>query len=424
MWILCDCDNFYASCERVFAPDLIGKPVVILSNNDGCIIARSKEAKALNIDMGVPFYQIKDILAKNGVAVFSSNYTLYGDLSRRVMSLLSQYSDRFYQYSIDEGFLDMSDFSSSDYILQLARECRQKITRGVGIPVTLGIAPTKTLAKMASKFGKKFKGYGGVCMIDTEEKRQKALELFPIEDVWGIGHRSLEKLKYHGVHTAKDFADKKPQWVRSMFTITGYRTWLELHGIDAISVEELPQKKSICTSRSFSDEGLCKCEDVETAVANFASRCAEKLRHQHSVCKLITVFAYTSRFRTDVPSDMINATIPFMVATNDTREIIKVARGVIRQHWNPNVTYHYKKAGVILSEITSDKVVEQNLFDTTDRIKQHRLNKAVDRINRTRGFPSVRVASQFVSKRFRLKREYLSRCYTTNLAELLRVRSR
>lgn len=423
MWLLCDCDNFYASCERVFRPDLIGKPVVILSNNDGCVVARSKEAKALGVEMGVPLYQVKDFLVKNDVAIFSSNYTLYGDLSRRVMSLLSNYSDKFYQYSIDEGFLDMSGFSN-EQIMQMARECRHKITKGTGIPVTLGIGPTKTLAKMASKFGKKYKGYGGVCMIDTEEKRLKALGMFPIEDVWGIGRRSLEKLAYCGVKTAKDFADKKPQWVRQMFKLPGYRTWLELNGTSCIDVEELPEKKSICTSRSFSDEGINKLEDLESAVANFASRCAEKLRAQHSVCKLITVFAYTSRFRTDVPGDVIYMTIPLEVATNDTREMVKVATGVIRSNWKNNVSpiYHYKKAGVILSEISSDKAIEQSLFDPTDRKKQHRLNKIIDMINRKHGYPSVRVGTQFYSKRSQLKREYISHRYTTNLAEIMKVK--
>ncbi len=422
MWLLCDCDNFYASCERVFRPDLNGKPVVILSNNDGCIIARSKEAKAMGIKMGTPLYQVKDFLERNDVAIFSSNYTLYGDLSHRVMSLLSQYSDKFYQYSIDEGFLDMSGFESDDKILELARECRSKITRGVGIPVTLGIAPTKTLAKMASKYGKKYKGYHGVCMINTEEKRLKALGNFPVEDVWGIGHRTLEKLQYYGISTAKDFADKNPNWVRQMFKITGYRTWLELNGVSCIDVEELPEKQSICTSRSFADQGLCKLEDLEAAVANFASRSAEKLRQQHSVCKLITVFAYTSRFRTDLPSNVINVTVPFMVATNDTREMIKAATSVIRGHWNPNVLFYYKKAGVILSEISSDKVVEQNLFDTVDRPKQHKLNAVVDRINQGHGYPVLKSAIQYYSKRSQLKRSYLSQRYTTNLAELLKVK--
>lgn len=423
MWLLCDCDNFYASCERVFRPDLVGKPVVILSNNDGCIIARSKEAKALGIKMGTPLYQVKDFLEKNGVAIFSSNYTLYGDLSRRVMSLLSKYSDKFYQYSIDEGFLDMGGYSSSEEIMRLARQCREEITRGTGVPVTLGIAPTKTLAKMASRYGKNYKGYGGVCMIDTEEKRLKALEKFPIEDVWGIGRRTLEKLNYYGVHTAKDFVDKPGAWVKRMFHITGYRTWLELRGESCIDIEQLPEKQSICTSRSFSDEGINKLSDLEAAVANFASRCAEKLRAQHSVSQLITIFAYTSRFRTDVPSNVINATVAFPVATNDTREMVKMAVNVIRAHWDKRVDYHYKKAGVILSEISSDKVVEQNLFDKVDRKKQYRLNAVVDRINLRHGYQSVRTATQFLSKRSQLKREYISPCYTTNLAELLRIKS-
>lgn len=258
-------------------------------------------------------------------------------------------------------------------------------------------------------------------MIDTEEKRKKALELFPIEDVWGIGRRISEKLKYYGVKTAKDFAEKKPEWVRRQFSITGYRTWLELNGKDAIDIEDLPEKKSICTSRSFADQGLCEQKDLEVAVANYASRCAEKLRDQHSVCKLITVFAYTSRFRTDLPSHYINVSIPFAVATNDTSEIVGIAVDVIRHSWQNNANYYYKKAGVILSEISSDKVVEQNLFDKKDRQKLRKLNAIVDRINKKRGNPTVRVATLYASKRFKLKREYLSRCYSTSLAELIRI---
>ena len=230
---LVDCNNFYCSCERVFHPDLIGKPVVVLSNNDGCVIARSNEAKALGLKMGDPFYQVKDMLEKNNVAVFSSNYNLYGDMSKRVMSLLSRYTPKLTQYSIDEAFLD---FSGMDNLQEYGKEIVRRIVKGTGIPVSLGIAPTKTLAKMASKYAKKYKGYEGVCLIDTDEKREKALKLFEIGDVWGIGHRNTKKLEYYGIKSARDLTQKSASWVQKELSVTGLRTWKELQGESCISI--------------------------------------------------------------------------------------------------------------------------------------------------------------------------------------------
>ena len=262
---LADCNNFYCSCERVFRPDLIGKPVVVLSNNDGCVIARSEEAKALGYKMGDPFYQVKEKLEAEGVAIFSSNYTLYGSLSNRVMSMLSHYSPHIDQYSIDESFFEVDSsmaerffqkypkenetFQNEDSLLhQYGARISADVLRAVGIPISIGIAETKTLAKIGSKFAKKYKGYQGCCLIDTDERRHKALSLFPIEDVWGIGRQISRKLDYMGIRTAAQFADKKESWVRSHFNITTVRTWKELNGESCISIEELPQKKSICTA--------------------------------------------------------------------------------------------------------------------------------------------------------------------------------
>ena len=251
---LADCNNFYCSCERVFHPNLRDKPVVVLSNNDGCVVARSEESKRLGIKMGVPFYQVRDLLDKNGVAVFSSNYNLYGDMSSRVMSMLSSYFPKIYVYSIDEAFLDLSDIEDIDSVVELSRKTVKAIYKGVGIPVSLGIAPTKTLAKMASVYAKKHKGYKGVCVIDTDEKREKALKLFPIKDVWGIGRKHSKKLEYNGVKTAWDFIQKPEGWVRREMSITGLRTWKELRGESSIEIEDELYKKSICTSRSFPNE--------------------------------------------------------------------------------------------------------------------------------------------------------------------------
>lgn len=310
---LADCNNFYCSCERVFRPDLTGKPVVVLSNNDGCVIARSEEAKALGYKMGDPFYQVKEKLEAEGVAIFSSNYTLYGSLSNRVMSMLSHYSPRIDQYSIDESFFEADESMAKVFFREHTEDhptlFNKKITidelsekpdsllhrygskisadvlRAVGIPISVGIAETKTLAKIGSKFAKKYKGFQGCCLIDTDERRHKALSLFPVEDVWGIGRQIARKLDYMGIRTAAQFADKKESWVRSHFNITTLRTWKELNGESCISIEELPQKKSICTSRSFANEGITDKNVIEEAVANFAVRCTEKLRRQGSLTR-------------------------------------------------------------------------------------------------------------------------------------------
>ena len=344
MIALADCNNFFCSCERVFQPSLRNKPVIVLSNNDGCVIARSNESKALGIKMGQPFYQVKKLVEKNEVAVFSSNYTLYGDMSRRVMSLLSTYAPSIDIYSIDEAFLDFTGIAEGDELKQYAEDMVRHIKKGTGIPISLGIAPTKTLAKVASKFAKKYKAYNGVCMIDTEEKRKKALQHFDISDVWGIGRKASKKLQYHGIKTAWDFVQKSQTWVRNILTITGERTWRELRGESCIETEELPHKKSICTSRSFPDRGLNKLSDVEEAVANFAAQCSRKLREQHTVCKSITLFAYTSRFRSDLQQDYIHKTINLEVPTNNIQELVALAVTALRDNWKGD-EYLYKKAG-------------------------------------------------------------------------------
>lgn len=415
---LADCNNFYCSCERVFHPDLIGKPVVVLSNNDGCVIARSEESKALGIKMGEAFYQVKEKLEQNNVAVFSSNYNLYGDMSRRVMSLLAKYSPKIDVYSIDEAFLDFSGMNTSETFIEYCREMVRHIHKGTGIPISLGIAPTKTLAKMASKFAKKHKGYKGVCLIDTDEKREKALKLFPVEDVWGIGYRSVERLHSQGIKTAWDLTQKSESWIKRELTITGVRTWRELRGESCISTEELPHKQSICTSRSFAEQGLNRLADIEEAIANFAAQCARKLREQHTVCNSITIFLHTSRFREDVPQSYIYHSINLQVPTNNQQELISYAVKMLRANWKEGI-FHYKKAGVIVWGICRDDAIQGNLFDTVNRSKQADLAKAIDAINRKNGHNKIRVAVQGDEKGWQLKREYISQQYTTNLDEVI-----
>ena len=447
---LADCNNFYCSCERVFRPDLIGKPVVVLSTNDGCVIARSEEAKALGYKMGDPFYQVKEKLEAEGVAIFSSNYTLYGSLSNRVMSMLSHYSPHIDQYSIDESFFDVDQsmaerffqdnlkendtFLNNESLLhQYGARISADVLRAVGIPISIGIAETKTLAKIGSKFAKKYKGYQGCCLIDTDERRHKALSLFPIKDVWGIGRQISRKLDYMGIRTAAQFADKKESWVRSHFNITTVRTWKELNGESCISIEELPQKKSICTSRSFAGEGISDKDVVEEAVANFAVRCAEKLRHQGSVCQGITVFAWTSRFNENVPEYTIHDSLTLPIATNAQEEIVGATLSILRAKYpklmadsrpdRPDMSFHFKKAGVILWQISPDHPRQQDLFDTIDRSRQKALMEAIDAINRKNGYGTIRQAVQGNGCQFDLKREYMSKRFTTDIHDILKVKT-
>ena len=418
---LADCNNFFVSCERVFRPDLNGKPVIVLSNNDGCVISRSNEAKALGIKMGVPLFQIRNEIEKHNIAIFSSNYVLYGDMSHRVMSLLSCYTPKLDQYSIDEAFIDFSDMGDSKYMQKYGQDIVKTVGKGTGIPISLGIAPTRTLAKVASKFAKKYKGYHGCCIIDTDEKRQKALELFEVGDVFGIGRKMKEHLTKYGIRTAADFARLDGEWVRTAFSITGYRTWRELHGEACISLDELPAKKSICVSRSFAGEGITDRNKLEEAVANFASDCARKLREQNTICSQMTVFAFTSRFRTDLPQDYINHNIRLDIGTNDTSEIIKNAIESLRTCYR-NGNFAYKKAGVILWDISSANAVQGNLFDTHNRSKLAALQKTIDDINHRNGIGTVRNAIQG-SDRLNIKREHLSPQYTTEINDILVLKS-
>lgn len=284
---LIDCNNFYVSCERVFNPALNNRPVIVLSNNDGCVISRSNEAKALGIKMGVPFFQIQKQIKHYDVAVYSTNFTLYGDMSATVMSVLSTLVPNIEVYSIDEAFLDLSGIQDlNDFSYDVVR----KTSKSTGIPVSLGVASTKTLAKIANHFAKKYKGYKQVCMIDSEEKRIKALQLTSIGDVWGIGRRHRRTLEYERIKTAYDFIQKNRSWVRRKMTVVGERTWLELQGIPCIGHDDLArEKQQICTSRSFG-EPITSYYTLLESIATLASHSVNKLRSQESVTKAIYVF--------------------------------------------------------------------------------------------------------------------------------------
>ena len=418
MYALVDCNNFFASCERVFQPNLRNVPIIVLSNNDGCVVARSSEAKALGIPMGEPVFKLAKLIERHGIVVFSSNYALYGDMSHRVMTMLSQFVEDMEIYSIDESFLSLKGFENynlKDYGSTIVRT----VTKGTGIPVSMGIAPTKTLAKMASKYAKKYKGYNGVCVIDNEEKRIKALKQFDIGDVWGIGSRYRKKLEYYGVKTAYDFTQKSESWVRKMMTVVGVRTWKELRGIPSIELEKVaPDKQTICTSRSFGE----LIEDFDTlmeSVANFTASCARKLRAQRSCASMLQVFIYTNRFREDLPQYSNSQMITVPTPTSDVTELIHYARLALKNIYKEG--YQYKKAGVIVMDIVPQSCVQQNLFDERDRIKHEKVLEVLDAVHKKYGTRMLKVAAQGTGKKWALKSEYLSKQYTTNPDDFIEI---
>ena len=419
MIALVDCNNFYASCERAFNPNWNNRPVVVLSNNDGCGSARSNEAKALGIKMGVPAYQIKNEIERYGIGVFSSNYTLYGDMSNRVMTMLSSYSPNIEVYSIDECFLDFSGFERYD-LKEYGEEIVRTVSKGTGIPVSMGIAPTKTLAKVANKFAKKYKGYKGVCIIDTEEKRIEALKRTEIGDVWGIGHRYTKRLALYGVSTAYDFAQMPKAWVRQQMTVVGERTWKELNGEPCIDLELVtPDKKQICTSRAFG-EAISEIEGLEEAVSSYASICAGKLRKQRSCAQVLMVFIHTNNFREDLPQYFQNCVVKLPVPTNSTPEIVHYALIALRNIYRKG--YFFKKAGVIIIDIVPDSAIQQNMFDNVDRERQKKLMKVVDRLNSGFNRNNLTLAVQGGRRKWKLKQELLSPCYTTRLSDIINIK--
>jgi DNA polymerase V len=417
MIALVDCNNFYASCERVFNPALRGKPVVVLSNNDGCVVARSNEAKALGIPMAAPLYQVKPIIEREHVAVFSSNYTLYGDMSHRVMHTLNTLVEEMEIYSIDEAFVDLSCFPAEEIAQHSARIVRT-VTRNTGIPISMGIAETKTLAKMASYFSKTYPAYKGVCLIDTEEKRLKALKLIPVKEVWGIGRKSVEKLRYHSIHTAYDLTLRSEAWVRRELTITGVQTWKELQGIPAITANTTQGKKSICTSRSFG-EMVSDFDTLLESVASFASACSAKLRKQQSCARTVMVFIYTNRHRADLPQYSQTHVINLNIATNNPAELVGYCKEALQRIYCEG--YQYKKAGVIVSDLIPENQVTLDLFDPIDRAKQHKLITVMDALNKKNGHNSIQLAALGTGKKWALKNEFISKRFTTNWNDLITI---
>lgn len=393
MYGIVDCDNCYVSCERVFRPDLNRKPVVVLSNNDGCVVARSNEAKRMGIKAGMPYYQLAEQFPGSDIAVFSSNYELYGELTARVVEIIRQEAPAYFRYSIDECFVYFGDTADKN-LKEWGENLHRRVRKSVGMPVSIGIAPTKTLAKTASHFAKKYAGYRHCCLIDNEEKRIKALKLFPIDEVWGIGRRYAARLQSMGVMTAYDFAQRHDSWVRAVFNnIVIWRTWAELNGIDSVPNEEMAKKKSICTSRSFNGM-VSDYETLRTHVANYAARCAEKLRRQHTMARSIGVFLNTNMFREDLPQYFNFREKRLTMPTNSTIDICKAANDVLSAAFLSG--YQYKKAGVIVTEICPEAPLQTDLFDFDAVLfeKKQRLSDAIDRINKINGTETVVIGSQ------------------------------
>ena len=431
MYGIADLDNCYVSCERVFRPDLKGVPVVVLSNNDGCVVARSNEAKAMGVKEGTPYFQLEQQFPNNKIAVFSSNYELYGELTGRVVSIIRKETPAYFRYSIDECFMYL-DGMELDQLQQWGERLHKRVKREVGMPISIGLAPTKTLAKIASKLAKKFEVYHHCCMIDNDYKRDRSLEWCPIEDVWGIGRRYAAKLQALGCKTALDFAKHHKDWVRQTFNnINIVRTWQELNGEDAVPNEQLATKKSICTSRSFNGM-ISDMDTLRTHVSNYAARCAEKLRQQKTVASIVGVFVNTNMFREDLAQYWNFQEARLVTPTNSTIAIVKAASDVLQSIYRTG--YQYKKAGVIVMGIGPDSPIQQDLFDVNaEQIeKMRRLDEVIDRINRMHGSETIVIGSQQYTRKDgkgkaevfanAIKHDFKSKNPTTRWSDIIKLK--
>lgn len=421
-WIvfaLVDCNNFYASCERVFQPQFEERPVVILSNNDGCVIARSNEAKALDIPMGAPAFQYKEQFKRHHIQVFSSNYALYGDMSHRVMKILERYTPQVEIYSIDEAFLQFKGFDHFD----LKAEClqmKQQIKQWTGIPVSVGLAPSKALAKIANKIAKKFTvKTAGVYCIDTEEKRIKALKWTSIGEVWGVGRQHRLRLEAIGVQTALDFTQLPDDWVRANMSVLGIRLKKDLQGLPFIQLEEMnPPKKSIATTRSF-ENTLNNWSDLEERIATFAVSCAEKLRQQQSSCSALYVFLRSNPYKKGATPYHNSYTVTLPYASNSSLELSKYALSAAKSIFRKDIDY--KKAGVLVLGLAPTQTRQLTLFES--HVSKHQaLMQAIDKIHRRYGPRQIKLGNQDLQRTWKMRQEHLSKRYTTTLNDIIKVK--
>jgi DNA polymerase V len=422
MYALVDCNNFYASCERVFQPQYNGKPVVVLSNNDGCVISRSNEAKDIGIPMGAPEFKIRELLKEKSIKVFSSNYPLYGDLSNRVMKILEGFTPNTEIYSIDEAFLNFDGMDISDYH-DYGIQMKNRVQKWVGIPVCVGFAPTKALSKVANRIAKKFQERTqGVYIIDSEEKRIKALKWTKSEDVWGIGRRLTKKMMAHHILTAYDFT--KPQhevWIRKEMGIIGIRLKYELEGKSVLDLESIrEQKKSIATTRSFPKQ-ISEFDDLRERVATFASVCAEKLRKQKSCCQTIIVMLVIDKYKYESQKYYFNKAVTLPFATNSTLTISNVAISMLKELHKGNEGIKFKKAGVIVTELIDEDKKQLQLFEE-ENPKHLAIMKAMDHLNAKIGDRKVKLGTQNLNLTWNMNQNHLSPRFTTRFNEILEIK--
>jgi DNA polymerase V len=419
MYALIDCNNFYCSCERVFDPTLANKPVVVLSNNDGCVISRSDEAKLLGVRMGTPAFTSEGFFQKNQVAVFSSNYTLYGDLSDRVMKTLFHFVPKLEVYSIDEAFLDMHELRYAD-LLELAIRISETVRRNTGIPVTIGIASTKTLAKMANKFAKKKRKDTGCFWAANDNLLNEMLESTEVSDVWGIGPQYAKLLIRNGFRNARELSRAPEEWIRVHLSVLGQRLLTELKGTPAIEWEfEKQDKKVICTARGFG-QMIKTRHELSEALASYAALCAVKLREQKSCASKIEVFVETNAFRRDDRQYRRSIVLRLPVSTNNTAQLIRYAMKALDIVYKDGYNYH--KTGITVMDLIPEHQVQYGFYDEAETGKEKKILQTMDSLNKSFGKDLLRFARQGYSKKWKLKQMKLSPCYTTRIDEILKVK--
>ena len=418
MYALIDCNNFYASCERLFRPELNGKPIVVLSNNDGAVIARSNEAKALGVPMGALAFKFESFFLEHNIHVFSANFALYGDMSNRVMTILQEYSPECEIYSIDEAFLKLTGFEMYD-LHEYGQEIQKRVRKCTGIPISVGIAPTKSLSKVANRIAKKHpKELNNSYVIDTEEKRLKAIKWLKIDDVWGIGRKLSVRLKQVGVKTAYDFTQLNDSWVKRNLSIVELRLKHDLNGNPTLGLEDVKPRKNIATTRSF-ERNLKDFKDVHERITTFAVSCAEKLRKQGSVCTAIMVFIRTNSHRSELEQYNGGTVVKLPFSTNSSIEIARFAGEGLERIFIKG--YQYKKAGVIIMDFKPEGEVQLNLFENSNP-KHRQLMKVVDRLNTAFGQQKIKLASQDQKRVWKMKQERLSPRYTTRWSDIITIK--
>ncbi|MBZ6570320.1 translesion error-prone DNA polymerase V subunit UmuC [Klebsiella sp. JL973] len=421
MFALCDVNSFYASCETVFRPDLKGRPVVVLSNNDGCVIARSAEAKPF-VKMGEPYFKQKDMFRRHGIIAFSSNYELYADMSNRVMTTLEGLSPRCEIYSIDEAFCDLTGVRNCRDLTDFGREIREIVLRRTHLTIGVGIAQTKTLAKLANHAAKQWQRQtGGVVDLSNLERQRKLMALLPVDEVWGVGRRISKKLESMGIDTVLKLADTDIRFIRKHFHVVLERTVRELRGEPCLGLEEFaPVKQEIVCSRSFGGR-ITEYHEMRQAICSYASRAAEKLRGEHQYCRFISAFVKTSPFALNEPYYGNSASVKLLTPTQDSRDIIAAATKCLDAIWEDG--HRYQKAGVMLGDFYSQGVAQLNLFDdNAPRQNSEKLMEVLDHLNAKDGRGTLYFAGQGIQTAWQMKREMLSPRYTTRYSDLLKVR--